>query len=183
MLGPGAQCVLEELSRRAESGPSRRLPKYPGAPKMLLVPDPASIQVLSERSTSDRCAVALTVDDVDGDRYFMIQVFAREADEWHREGGSEGLDRTIAGKYDPYLPLFAYARNGHFFGGGSVHSTTPNIARARLIWEDGYQLEEEVENGVVLFFGARDSLDPATVELFDQAGCLLGRHPAFVDQQ
>jgi hypothetical protein len=43
------------------------------------------------------------------------------------------------------------------------------------------RLEEEGENGVVLFLGARDSLDPATVEFLDQARCGVGRHPAFVD--
>jgi hypothetical protein len=148
---------------------------------MLRVPDLASIQILSERSTSDTCAAALTVDDVNGDRYLVIRVLTREADEWHGAGGSEGLDRTITGKYDPYLPMYAYA-SGRFFGGGRVHSTAADVARVRLVWEDGYQLEEEVENTVVLLLGARDSLDPATVEFLNRAGCVVGRHPAFVDE-
>jgi hypothetical protein len=149
---------------------------------MLRVPDPASIQVLSERGTSDSSAVAVTVDDVDGDRYLVIRVLIHEADEWRMAGGSEGLEGTITGKYDPYLPMYAYA-NGRFFGGGRVHSTAPDVARVRLVWEDGYELEEEVGNGIVLFLGARDSLDSATVEFLDLAGCVVGRHPAFVDER
>jgi hypothetical protein len=78
--------------------------------------------------------------------------------------------------------MYAYA-NGRFFGGGRVHSTAPDVARVRLVWEDGYELEEEVENGVVLLLGTRDSLDPATVEFLDQAGGVIGRHPAFVDER
>ncbi len=149
---------------------------------MLQVPDLPSIQVLSERSTSDGCAVALTVADVDGDSYLVIRVLIHEAGDWRKASGSEGLDRTIAGKHDPYLPMYAYA-NGRFFGGGRVHGTASDVARVRLVWEDGYELEEEVENGVVLFLGARDSLDPATVEFLDQAGYVIGRHPAFVDER
>ena len=73
MPGPAAQYVVKELSNRADSRRPRQLRKRPGLPKMLQIPDPASIQILSERSTSDSCAVALTVDDVDGDRYLVIR--------------------------------------------------------------------------------------------------------------
>jgi hypothetical protein len=149
---------------------------------MLQVPDPASIQVLSERSTSDACAVAVTVVDADGDRYLVIRTLIQEAGEWRRQGGSEGIDRTITSNHDPYLPLDAHANAGRFFAGGRVHSTALDVARARLVWGDGYELNEEVENGVVLFLGARDSLEPATVEFLDQAGRVIGRHPAVVDE-
>jgi hypothetical protein len=181
MLGPCAQFVLKELSNRADMRPSRRLPKHSGLPKRL-VPDLASIQVLSERRTSDTCVVALTVADLSGDRYLLIRVFIHEAGEWRAAGGSEGLDRTVRAKHDPYLPLYAYA-GGRFVGGGRVNTTTFGVARVRLVWEDGYELEEEVENGVVLFLGSRASLDPATIEFLDQAGCVLGSHSAFVDER
>ena len=149
---------------------------------MLQAPDPASIQVLSQRSTSDSCALALTIDDVDGDRYLVIRALIHQAGEWRMSGGTKGLDAPITSKYDPYLPLYAYA-NGRFFGGGRVHSTAHAVARVRLFWDDGYELEEAVENGVVLFLGARDSLDPGTAEFLDQARCAVGRHPAFVDER
>ena len=149
---------------------------------MLQVPDSASIQVLSERRTSDACAVAATVVDADGDRYLVIRMLIHEAGEWRREGGSEGIDRPITGRHDPYLPLYAYA-NGRFFAGGRVHSIALDVARVRLVWADGYELNEEVENGIALFLGARESLEPGTVEFLDKAGNVVGHHPAFVDEQ
>ena len=183
MLRPGAQYVVEELSARAKSRrPSRRLPKHSGLPKRLQVPDLASIQVLSERRTRDTCVVALTVADLSGERYLLIRVFIHEAGEWRAAGGSEGLDRTVRAKHDPYLPLYAYA-DGRFVGGGRVNTTTFGVARVRLVWEDGYELEDKVENGIVLFLGARDSLEPATVEFLDQAGRVVGRHPLFVEER
>ena len=181
MLGACAECVVSELSRRAEMRPSRRLLRHSGLPKRLQVPDPDSIRFLSERRMSDACVVALTVADLSGDRYLVIRVFIHEAGAWRGAGGSEGLDRTIEAKHDPFLPLYAYA-NGRLLGGGRVYSTTFNVARVRLVLEDGYELDEEVDNGVVLFLGARDSLDPATVEFLDKTGRVVGRHMAFVDE-
>jgi hypothetical protein len=131
---------------------------------------------------SDESAVALTVEDEDGDRYLVIRVVRREADRWRRAGGSEGLVRSITGVHDPYLPLYAHA-NGRFFGGGSLHTTVPDVVHVRLVWEDGQRIEAEVENGVVLLFGTRDSLDPATLEFLDSSGSVVGRHPAFVDER
>jgi hypothetical protein len=149
---------------------------------MLQAPNLSSVRILSERNESDQSAVALTVEDDDGDRYLVIRIVRREADRWRTAGGSEGLVRSITTVHDPYLPLYAYA-NGRFFGGGSLHTTVPDVAHVRLVWEDGQRIDTEVENGAVLFFGTRDSLDPATLEFLDSAGSVVGRHPVFVDAQ
>lgn len=50
------------------------------------------------------------------------------------------------------------------------------------MWDDGYVLEDELQNGAVLFFGARDSVDYATVEFLDSAGRLIGAHTGVVDE-
>jgi hypothetical protein len=171
---------MTELSRRHEPRSGRARP--PGRPKRLRAPDLSSVRILSERNESDESAVALTVEDEDGDRYLLIRVLRREADRWRRAGGSEGLIRAITGVHDPYLPLDAYA-NGRFFGGGSLHTTVPDVAHVRLVWDDGQRIDAEVENGVVLFFGTRDSLDPATLEFLDSAGSVVGRHLAFVNER
>jgi hypothetical protein len=104
---------MTELSRRRKPRSGR--PRPPGHPKRLQAPDLSSVRILSERNESDESAVALTVEDEDGDRYLVIRVVRREADRWRRAGGSEGLVRAITGVHDPYLPLYAYA-NGRFFG-------------------------------------------------------------------
>lgn len=149
---------------------------------MLQMPALSSIRVLSERSVQDRSAAALTVEDIDGERYRVIRVLVHEAGEWRMAGGSEGIDRTITGKYDPYLPLYAYA-NGAFFGGGRIHSSALDVDRVRVAWDDGYELEDEVENGIVLLLGARTSLDRATIEFLDRTGGVVGSHPAFIDER
>ena len=114
MLGAAALCAMTELSRRRKPRSGRpRGP--PGHPKRLQAPDLSSVRILSERDESHESAVALTVEDEDGDRYLVIRVVRREADRWRRAGGSEGLVRAITGVHDPYLPLYAYA-NGRFFG-------------------------------------------------------------------
>jgi hypothetical protein len=43
-------------------------------------------------------------------------------------------------------------------------------------WDDGYALEDEIENGIALFFAARDALEPATVEYLDPVGRVIGAH-------
>jgi len=179
MSGAAAQCAMTELSHRRK--PQSGHVRPPRHPKMLQAPDLSSVRVLSERNESDESAVALTVDDEDGDRYLIIRVVRREADRWRGAGGSEGPVGSITGVHDPYLPLYAYA-NSRFFGGGCLHTTMPDVARVRLVWEDGQRIDAEVENGVVLFFGTRDSLDPATLEFLDSGGSVVGRHPAFVDE-
>ena len=55
----------------------------------------------------------------------------------------------------------------------TLQSAGRDIARVRLVWDDGYQLEDDVENGIVLFLGVRDRLDRAMVEFLDQAECVV----------
>jgi hypothetical protein len=44
------------------------------------------------------------------------------------------------------------------------------IARVRVRWADGYVLEDDIQNGIALLFGARDALQPATVEFSIMSG-------------
>ena len=53
----------------------------------------------------------------------------------------------------------------------------------RLVWDDGLVLEDQVENGVVLFLGSRKSLDPATAEFLDHDRRLIGTHVTLIDEQ
>lgn len=153
---------------------------------MLQVPDLASVRVLSERSTSDRCAAALTVDDATGERYLIIRELVRDLrydGAWRRCSGCEGLDRVIPGKPDPYVSFYAYADHGHFFAGGRVQGASTDVPRVRARWDDGYALEDQIQSGIALFFGGRDALEPATVEFLDPAGRVIGVHKTFIDER
>jgi hypothetical protein len=177
--------VADELARRAANRAARPRPRNGPQPKLLKEPDLASIRVLSEREAGDRCGVALTVNDATGERYLIIRELNRDlsvSGGWRVGGGSEGPDRMIPEKPDPYLGMYACATGGSFFAGGRVQSTSADVARVRLGWDDGYVLEDELQNGAVLFFGARDSVDYATVEFLDSAGRLIGAHAGLVDE-
>jgi hypothetical protein len=173
MSGSAAEQVIRELSCRAKLRPDPRRPPHP----VLQTTDPASIQIHSERRASDRCAVAVAVNDMDGKRYFVIKEFVDEGDGLRRAGGSEGPCRDPP-RRAPYLGLYAYA-NGPFFAGGRVQSGGLDIARVRLVWEDGYELDDAIENRVIMFFGVRESLDPAMVEFRDPTGRVVGSHQVF----
>jgi len=148
----------------------------------LLVRLVTSIKILSQRATSDRCSAAVAVDDSDGKGYIVIGVFAKDGDELYPKGGCEGPDRDVAGRQGPYLGLYAYA-DGHFFAGGRLQSAGLAIARVRLIWEDGDELQDTVENGIVMFLGARESIeDPATLEFLDEDGRVVGHQIVAVHQ-
>jgi len=175
--------VTDELARRAVTV-ARHRPRHGPQPQILREPDLASIRVLSERGAGDRCAVALTVNDATGERYLIIRELVSDLEEdgdWRSCSGSEGQDRVIPGKPDPYVSLYAYA-DGHFFAGGRVQSASTDLTRVRVRWDDGYALEDEIQNGIALFFGARDALEPATVEFLDPAGRVVGAHLTFIDE-
>ncbi len=116
---------------------------------------------------------------MDGERCFVIAVFTDDGDRLRRAGGSEGPDRDVPGRRGPFLGLYAYVSNGVFFAGGRVQSDGLDIARVRLVWEDGYELEDVVQNRVVMFFGARESWEAAIVEFLDPAGQVIGIHQVF----
>jgi hypothetical protein len=178
--------VADELARRAANPLARRRPPHGPPPQILREPDLASIRVLSERSAGDRCAVALTVNDATGERYLIIRELVRDPAEdgdWRSCSGCEGQDRVIPGKPDPsYVSLYAYAHDGHLFAGGRVQSGSTDPTRLRVQWDDGYALEDEIQNGIALFFGTRDALAPATVEFLDPSGLVLGAHVTFIDE-
>jgi hypothetical protein len=153
MSGSAAQQVISDLSARAQSRRAHRRAR-PTTAGRLEMPDPASIRILSERGTFDRCAAAVAADDASGWRHVVIGVFAKDREELFVRGGSEGPDHDVPGRKGPYLGLYAYA-DGHFFAGGRLQSAGLEIARVRLVWEDGYELQDTVENGVVMFLGAR----------------------------
>jgi hypothetical protein len=180
------ECAVAELRERTTRPASRRPPRQHPLPPMLHDPDLSSVSVLSEREAGDHHAVALAVNDSEGTPYLVIGEYVRDPDGdrgWRMCSGFEAPDRVIPGKPDPWASFGACVSGGHFFGGGRVQSTSTNdVARVRLVWDDGYTVADELQDGVALLFGARDALDRATVEFLDPAGRLIGSHTVFVDE-
>jgi hypothetical protein len=174
---------MAELARRGRSQPRRVPPPGIGLPKRLQAPDMRSVRVLRERREGDRYGVAVTVSDATGERYRIVRELQREAGVWRLRGGFEGPERVLPGKPDPYVSLSALFSGSSFFASGVVQSSQFEVARVRLVWGDEQALEDDVENGVVFFFGSRESLDPAIAECFDREGRLIGTHVALIDEQ
>lgn len=179
------KCVVDELGRRVAPPPPQHH-RPPGLmPPRLSAPELASVRVLSERVAGDRYAVALTVADATGERYYIVRELVQDLtqdDGWRRYSGCEGKDRVIPGKPDPYASFYAYAGDGHFFAAGRVQSASTRPTRIRIRWDDGYAVEDEIQNDVALLFGNRDALEPATVEFLDPSGLVIGPHVTFVDE-
>lgn len=177
-----SQVLIAELARRGQSQPRRVPPPGIPLPKRLQAPDMGSVRVLSERRTGDRCAVAVTVTDATGERYRVVRELLREDGAWRLGARFEGLDWVLPGKPDPYVSLSALSAE-RFFASGVVQSSQFEVARVRLVWDGGEALEDEVENGVVFFFGSRESLEPARADFFDREGRLIGAHMILLDER
>ena len=178
-----SQVLIAELARRGQSQPRRVPPPGIGLPKRLQAPDMRSVRVVRERRTGDRCGVAVTVSDATGERYRVVRELQREAGVWRLGGGFEGPDRVLPGKPDPYVSLGALFSGLSFFASGVVQSSRFEVARVRVVWDDGQVLEDAVEKGVVFFFGSRESLDAARAECFDSEGLLIGTHEILIDER
>ena len=80
----------------------------------------------------------------------------------------------------PWVNFSAQFGPEHFAAGGHVEgSGSEQAVKVRLIFTDGFTLEDGVDAGIVLFFEPRSLLFPANVEILDQHGGLLTRYKEF----
>lgn len=80
----------------------------------------------------------------------------------------------------PWVNLAAQWGPEHFAAGGHVEgSGSEQAVNVRLIFMDGFTLEDSVDAGIVLFFEPRSLVFPADVEILDQHGGLLTRYKEF----
>jgi hypothetical protein len=118
----------------------------------------------------------------DGRPHWMLVRTWQQADgSWvaYPIGGGSGAD--------PYRPRpwvnFAAAWNADLFAAGGT--VTGNGAEAahlvRLIFANGASLEDQVHNGVVLFYTSPGVAFPASVEILASAGHVLAEYDEFND--
>ena len=90
-------------------------------------------------------------------------------------GGGHGPVRT-----KPWVNFAAQWGPEHFAAGGHVEgSGSEQAVTVRLIFTDGYTLEDSVDAGIVLFFEPRSVVFPADVEILDEHGELLTKYKEF----
>ena len=92
-------------------------------------------------------------------------------------GGSQGGAPL---RTKPWVNFAAQFGPEHFAAGGHVEgSGSEQAANVRLIFADGFMLEDSVEAGIVLFFELRSLAFPADVEILDDHGGLLTKYKEF----
>jgi sugar (pentulose or hexulose) kinase len=90
-------------------------------------------------------------------------------------GGGHAPMRT-----KPWLNLAAQWGPDHFAAGGHVEGTGSELAvKVRLVFADGFTLEDNVDAGIVLFFEPRSLAFPADVVILDEHGGLLTKYKEF----
>ena len=92
-------------------------------------------------------------------------------------GGSQGGAPV---RTKPWVNFAAQWGPEHFAAGGHVEgSGSEQAVNVRLIFTDGYTLEDSVDAGIVLFFEPRSVVLPADVEILDEHGELLTKYKEF----
>ena len=90
-------------------------------------------------------------------------------------GGGHGPVRTNA-----WVNFAAQWGPEHFAAGGHVEGNgSEQAVNVRLIFTDGYTLEDSVDAGNVLFFEPRSVVFPADVEILDEHGGRLTKYKEF----
>ena len=96
---------------------------------------------------------------------------------WVARGISAGANMIEPRLAEPRVLLGGSWGRFGFCGGGKVCGARPEITRARLRFGNGVELEDDTENGWVLFFTDDPVERPAaTVELLDVNGQVVASH-------
>jgi hypothetical protein len=108
---------------------------------------------------------------------YSCYVAQDEQGEWHFKGGAGG------GEHSPVRPQpWANLGGGwhdYLYAGGCVSNNGLDIARVRLVSNDGTVLEDTIDDGIVLFVCEHGVELPLQAELFDRAANLVASHPVF----
>jgi hypothetical protein len=139
--------------------------------------DLGSVQFLKEREVLGRRLYAVGF-QAEHNRFGRLQMTMlvraeRLGRTWVARGVGGGGGSTPAWT-EPRVSLGgSWGRHG-FCGGGKVHPAGADIARIRLRFENGVELDDDTEHGWVIFYTDRPVERPsATVELLDPDGAVV----------
>ncbi|MFZ1992733.1 MAG: hypothetical protein WAU75_01385, partial [Solirubrobacteraceae bacterium] len=74
-------------------------------------------------------------------------------------------------------PDLVRALPGQFYAGGRVHDAGVGVAHVQLRFTDGVVLEDDTDQGIVLFITDQEVRLPADVVLLHRAGEQVASHP------
>jgi hypothetical protein len=137
-----------------------------------------TIKFHKERAIPGHQVHYVTFEDDEGRLWhYTCYVAQDEQGEWHFKGGAGG------GEHSPVRPQpWANLGGGwhdYLYAGGRVSNKGLDIARVRLVSNDGTMLEDTVDDGIVLFICEHGVELPLQAELFDCAGNMVASHPVF----
>lgn len=178
MAGEALEHALDELRNwSSRTGPELRAYARERGVPVLEDPDLATVVVLKQRTWPDIDAVVLTVLDQAGPRWMVTKGVSLRSEREFLGSGSTRPDQGIKDRREPYLKLTASFHYGQFFAAGRLYANDLRSVRCRLVWPDRYVLEDDVKNGVVIFYGERDRISWPAVEILDAEGSLIATHP------
>ncbi|GHO87939.1 hypothetical protein [Dictyobacter formicarum] len=139
-----------------------------------------TLQFLKERSLPGRRAYIAVFENEQGKEvYFTCYVEEDAHGNWQFRGAAgDGIMGTNPGPIveRAWANLGGGGMPDHFYAGGLVADHDQNVARVRLIAKNGTVIEDEVENGMVLFLSGQRIDLPIQAELYDAAGNLIYSH-------
>ena len=141
----------------------------------------STVQFLQERHLSDRQLHLVAFENQDGEReQWLLCVREIAPDHWQNAGGASiSAAEVMPQRNAPWVNLASGWSGDLFWAGGRVLDNGLDVVRVRLISENGVVLEDEVQDGLVLFVANQSVQRPLRVELFDRSGKLVGTHQAF----
>jgi hypothetical protein len=133
---------------------------------------------LKARTSGRRMVQAISFETVSGRKTQMICYLLQNVrGEWQFSGaaGGEGEQGGLVRNH-PSVRLGGGGWPDYFFAGGNVIEQGYRIVQVRLIAGNGTVMEDNVEDGLVVFVSEEQVTLPIRAELYDQVGKLVGSH-------
>lgn len=142
--------------------------------------DPASIQFLKERASGSHRIYAVTYTDDRGVDHLELVGAVQAADgHWTRSGGAGGSGKGPP-RDRPWLNFAGWRGPDIFAGGGQVIGTGAERAkRVELAFDNGTNLGDSVDEGLVLFIKEQTLEIPVTAHILDDQNKILATHAVF----
>jgi hypothetical protein len=144
--------------------------------------DPATIRFRKTRAFADCQLHEVEFTGRDGrQERWLVRTWQGPGGSWMADpiGGGSG-----AGPYrsKPWVNFAAQWGADRFAAGGEVIGQGAEAAHlVRLVFADGTRLEDELENGIVLFLASPGVPFPAAVEILNESGEVLSEYNEFTD--
>jgi len=116
-------------------------------------------------------------------RRFTVSLAQNDDGAWQILGGAGGSAEESHGsaplRGHPYANLGGGGWPRQFYAGGAIEEDNGAVTRVRLRSTNGFEMEDTVEGGEVLFLTEVEVQTPLQLELYDASGNLVGRHTCF----